>query len=223
MRLANTKSDAEVRSVLVKGCRELGIYISDDQTNLFITYLTLLQQWGKKLNLTKILDELGIARKHFLDAATAFKAIEVLPGQRIMDVGSGAGIPGIPVKIIQPAIELTLVEPSQKKAAFLRTACGTLKLNGVKILTDTMEAVANGIEHQGAYDHLLVRALTLSSRRLEILARLLGRHGDILLFQSRRLTIGGLPASLSSRQEMNFILPGGTEQRRLIVLGRSTN
>jgi len=223
VRLPNTKSDADARSLLVKGCKELGINVNDDQTDLFLTYLALMQRWSKKLNLTKILDDHEIVRKHFLDAMTAFKAIEILPGQRIMDVGSGAGIPGIPVKILQPTIGLTLVEPSQKKAAFLRTACGALKQNGVRILTDPVEAIASRIEHHGAYDHLLVRAMTLSRRRLEILAKLLDLHGDILLYQGRRLTLDHLPSSLCTRREISFILPGGTDQRRLIVLGHSTN
>lgn len=218
--MPNKKSD--VRSLLIEGCRQLGMDLKEDQTAHFLTYLMLLQRWGKKLNLTKILDERGIVTKHFLDALTAFQAIEIRSGQRVMDVGSGAGIPGIPIKLIQPAIELTLVEPSQKKAAFLRTVCGELKQRGVKVLTSPIETVANEVGHQGAYDHILVRALALPSQRFKALVRLLGPQGDILLFQGRkRRAFDDLPGGLRPQREISLTLPGGTDQRRLVVLARS--
>jgi 16S rRNA (guanine527-N7)-methyltransferase len=224
VKVPNKRLDAQVRSFLIEGCRQLGINLNDDQATLFLTYLALLRRWGKRLNLTKILDEHEIVRKHFLDAITAFKAIEIRSGQRIMDVGSGAGIPGVPIKIIQPTIELTLVEPSQKKTAFLRTVCGELKQSGLKILTSPIEVVAKEIGHRGAYDHLLVRALTLSAQRLKALASLLGPQGDILLFQGqRRPPLDTLPDRLQLRREISFLLPGGTDQRRLIVLARSSS
>lgn len=218
MRLPNKSSD--VRSLLIKGCRQLGIDLKEDQTARFLTYLMLLQRWGKKLNLSAILDAHGIVTKHFLDALTAFQAIEIQPGQQVMDVGSGAGIPGIPIKLIQPAIELTLVEPSQKKAAFLRTVCGALGQRGVTILTSPIETVASKIGYQGAYDHVLVRALALSPPKFKALVRLLGPQGDLLLFQGqKRRAFDSLPGGLRPRREISLTLPGGTDQRRLVVLG----
>ncbi len=218
VKLPNKRSD--VRSFLIEGCRQLGIDLKEDQTARFLTYLMLLQRWGKKLNLTKILDEREIVTKHFLDALSAFQAIEIRPGQRVMDVGSGAGIPGIPIKFIQPAIELTLVEPSQKKAAFLRTVCGALRQRGVKVLTSPIETVASKIGHQGAYDHILVRALALPPQRFKVLARLLGPQGDILLFQGRkRIGLDDLPDGLRPQREISLTLPRSTDQRRLVVLG----
>lgn len=218
MRLPNKESDA--RSLLIKGCRQLGVDLKEDQTARFLTYLMLLQRWGKKLNLSAILDEREIVTKHFLDALTAFQAIEIRPGQRVMDVGSGAGIPGIPIKLIQPAIELTLVEPSQKKAAFLHTVCGALGQRGVKVLTSPIETVASEIEHQGVYDHVLVRALALPPQRFKVLARLLSPQGDLLLFQGqKRRTFDDLPDGLRPQREISLTLPQGTDQRRLVVLG----
>jgi len=204
---------------LIEGCRQLGIDLKEDQTAHFLTYLMLLQRWGKKLNLTAILDARGIVTKHFLDALSAFQAVEIRPGQRVMDVGSGAGIPGIPIKLIQPAIELTLVEPSQKKAAFLRTVCGTLGQRGVKILTSPIKTIANEVVHQGAYDHALVRALSLSPQGFKALARLLNPQGDLLLFQGqKRRAFDDLPGGLRPRREISLTLPGSTDQRRLVVL-----
>ena len=218
VRLPSKRSDA--RALLVEGCRQLGIDLKEDQTARFLTYLMLLQRWGKKLNLSAILDTRGIVIKHFLDALTAFQAIKIQPGQQVMDVGSGAGIPGIPIKLIQPAIELTLVEPSQKKAAFLHAVCGVLKQRGVKILASPIETVAGEIGHQGAYDHILVRALALSPQGFKALARLLGPQGDLLLFQGRKRTaLDNLPGGLRPRREISLTLPGSTDQRRLVVLG----
>ena len=203
------------------GCRQLGIHLTSDQAVLFLTYLELLQRWGRKLNLTAIRGEHEMIRRHFLDALTAFQVIEFRSGQRVMDIGSGAGIPGIPIRLIQPAVELTLVEPSQKKAAFLRTVCGKLKLEGVTVLTDTVEKLAEEVRQQGVYDHLLVRALAPTPRRLRAFAGLMKPGGDLLLFQGPKpVDLGDLPPGLKPQRTVRLTLPGGPDQRRLVVLER---
>ena len=137
-----------------------------------------------------------------------------------MDVGSGAGIPGILIKIIQPAIELTLVEPSQKRAAFLRTVCGALRQKGVKVVASPIEALAS-IGHQKRFDHILVRALALPPKRFQVLASLLGPRGNILLFRGQKQPRHGhLPDGLRVKGEVDLILPQSTDQRRLVVVGR---
>jgi 16S rRNA (guanine(527)-N(7))-methyltransferase RsmG len=211
--------EADVRSLLIDGCRQMGIDLKGDRADLFLTYLLLLQKWGKKLNLTKILDDREIVIKHFLDALSAFLAIEIQPNHRVMDVGSGAGIPGIPLKIVQPEIELTLVEPTLKKAAFLRTVCGALKLGTVKVLTRTVENLAGETEHRGEYDHVLVRALAVPPKRLSVLAGLLRPAGDLLLFKGNKgREVGHGLRHLRVEQEINLTLPHSREPRRLLVL-----
>jgi len=218
---AKLPDNRDVRSFLIEGCRQLGINLEEGQADDFLTYLALLQQWGKKLNLTKILDERGIVIKHFLDALSCFQAIEIRPGQRVIDVGSGAGIPGIPIKIIQPAIELTLVEPSQKRAAFLRTVCGALRHRGVKVAASPIETLASGIGYQERFDHVLVRALALPPKRFGILASLLGPQGEILLFRGQKQAgYDHLPEGLRAKREIDLTLPQSTDHRRLVVLGK---
>ena len=149
--------------MLVEGCGQMGIHLNEAQIEEFIAYLKLLLRWGAKLNLTKILNEKEIVIKHFLDALSAFRAIEILPKQRIMDVGSGAGIPGIPIKIVQPAVRLTLLEPTQKKAAFLRTVCGSLKHREVTVLVQTAESAAHRLRSASVSNRLVSTSDAASS------------------------------------------------------------
>ncbi len=127
-------------SILRKGLKELSLAYSDEQINSFLTYLSELKKWNKAYNLTGLKTDGEIVVKHFLDSLLY---LEVLPAGEIsvMDVGSGAGFPGIPIKIMRPEISLYLVEPSRKKANFLVHIIKTLKLEGFELLEKRIEEV----------------------------------------------------------------------------------
>lgn len=127
-------------SLLKKGLDELSLDCSPKQLKAFMTYLSELKKWNKAYNLTSLKTDEDIIIKHFLDSLLYLKAI---PGGEVsvMDVGSGAGFPGIPMKIIRPEIEMHLIEPSRKKAGFLRHIIGVLGLQGIEVAEKRIEEI----------------------------------------------------------------------------------
>lgn len=120
------------------GLAELDIPFSEDQVEQFLLYLGELKKWNRAYNLTGLKTDHDIIIKHFLDSLLFLKA---LPSQALSaaDIGSGAGFPGVPVKIIQPALKIFLVEPVGKKAIFLRHICRTLALEGIDVVDKRVE------------------------------------------------------------------------------------
>lgn len=140
-------------SLLKKGLNELSLSVKSEQVSSFLTYLEELKRWNKAYNLTSLRRDDEIITKHFLDSLLYLKALPE-GSIEVIDVGSGAGFPGIPLKIIRPEIRLYLVEPSRKKAGFLMHIVKTLRLESVDIIGKRIEEVS-GIK----VDVALTRAL----------------------------------------------------------------
>ena len=152
--------------LISEGVKQLGYSVAPEAISQLLSYLEALKQWNARINLTAIRTDRGIIIRHFLDSLAG---LEALPAEnspeapwRMMDVGTGAGFPGLPIKILRPKIQLTLLEPRKKKAAFLHSVCGQLGLQGVSILAERLEMLAKQPQHQGRYDILMSRALKAS-------------------------------------------------------------
>ncbi|MFH1783581.1 MAG: 16S rRNA (guanine(527)-N(7))-methyltransferase RsmG [bacterium] len=148
--------------LLTEGVDKLGLKMPKDKLLLFKEYLGLLREWGNKFNLTAISDESEVLVKHFVDSlacATAFPVGRALSGLRIIDIGSGAGFPGIPIKILEPSVNLTLLEASRKKGQFLKEVCQRLGLENVGTVHARAEALAHDAAHRESYDVVLARAV----------------------------------------------------------------
>src|SRR4030067_3577135 len=123
--------------LLKKGLNEIGISYYEDQIDTFMTFLHELKKWNRVYSLTALKTDEDIIIKHFLDSILYLKAISPSPlrgegwgeGLKIADAGTGAGFPGIPIKIIKPELDMTLIESSRKKSVFLRHIIRILKLN----------------------------------------------------------------------------------------------
>lgn len=125
-------------TLIVKGLNELAIAYSHGQINSFLTYLTELKKWNKAYNLTSLKTDEDIIIKHFLDSLLYLKAMP--DGEiSVMDVGSGAGFPGIPIKILRSEIMMYLVESSRKKAVFLRHVIKALGLDSIEVVEKRVE------------------------------------------------------------------------------------
>ncbi len=127
-------------SILKNGFAELSLTHSRAQLNSFMTYLTELKKWNKAYNLTGLKTDEEIIVKHFLDSLLYLQALPE-GGISVVDVGSGAGFPGIPVKIMRPEISMYLLEPSRKKANFLEHMIKTLGLEGIEVIEKRIEEV----------------------------------------------------------------------------------
>ncbi|NWF68989.1 MAG: 16S rRNA (guanine(527)-N(7))-methyltransferase RsmG [Chloroflexi bacterium] len=136
-----------------------GVQLSAEQEAQFTTYARLLVEWNAHVNLTAISDEEGIEVRHFLDSLSVVKALPPRPDLRLIDVGTGAGFPGLPLRIALPHVRLTLLEATGKKLQFVQTVIDTLALSGCDTLHARAEEAAHLPAQRGQYDVVLARAV----------------------------------------------------------------
>ena len=162
--------------LLAEGARDLGITLSAGQLEQFDLYYRELTDWNKRANLTAVTGREETQVRHFLDSLTVClpyrkepdAPLDTLAGvARVVDVGSGAGFPGLPVKLAFPHLELHLIESVGKKTAFLEHLTGLLELEGVTVHTGRAEALARQPELRESFDLALVRGVARLSLLLE--------------------------------------------------------
>lgn len=146
-----------------------GLSLTPEQMDQFSRYQALLIQWSKRMNLTAIKDPRLIQQRHFLDSLTCATVTGELNGKRLIDVGTGAGFPGLPLKILYPELNLTLVESTVKKSKFLQAVVDELGLPDVRILAERAELLGQDGDHRQQYDWAVARGVA----NLRILAEYL--------------------------------------------------
>ena len=165
--------------------KHLGITLSDQQLYQFQVLQDELLGWIEKVNLTAIKDVQGIQERHFFDSLTCFQGFEKWP-ESLIDIGSGAGFPGLPVKFVIPNLRLTLVESVDKKANFSRHIVEKLGLTDVTVLSKRAEEVARMPEHREAYDIAIARAVAPAPTLAEYLLPLVKVGGRCLMQKGTR-------------------------------------
>lgn len=147
--------------VLLSGIKRLGFDLGEEQILLFQRYFQELVDWNTRINLTAITDYRKVQTIHFLDSLTVSLVIprDVLANGTLIDVGSGAGFPGLPLKILWPGLRVTLVESVGKKAAFLRHLTDVLNLGGVEVCNERAETLAHDPRMRETFDVVVSRAV----------------------------------------------------------------
>jgi 16S rRNA (guanine527-N7)-methyltransferase len=160
------------------GARKLGIVIDEGHTALFSTYAAELINWNRKINLTAITNPRQIAIKHFLDSLAPAGCIR--DGARLLDIGSGGGFPGIPLKIVKPSISALLIDGIRKQINFLKHVLRTLGLENIEARQMRTENLLKDPEYVTCFDVIISRALSDLSTFVKMALPLLAKHGTII-------------------------------------------
>lgn len=148
----------EMTELLVKGAAEFGITLEDHQVDQFIKFKELLIEWNQKINLTAIEDDRDVIIKHFIDSLSILPFMKK-PSARIIDVGTGAGFPGIPLKIADAGLEVTLLDSLDKRVKYLREVVDILDLKQIQALHGRAEDFGVHLQHREKYDFAVARAV----------------------------------------------------------------
>ncbi|MBL8134167.1 MAG: 16S rRNA (guanine(527)-N(7))-methyltransferase RsmG [Anaerolineae bacterium] len=202
----------------------LGVTITPEQEALFDVYARELAAWNAHTNLTAIIDPEGVRVRHFLDSLTVARTISPRPGLRLIDVGAGAGFPGLPLKILYPQIELTLLEATGKKVAFLRHVVERLGL-AAQCVNARAEEAGQDPTHRAAYDVTVARAVARLPILLEYLLPLTAVGGRAIAMKGSTAAeesaasakalavLGGRLRGIET-----FHLPGVEEPHHLVIV-----
>lgn len=156
------------------------VHLTARQVMSLITYEKELLEWNQKFNLTAIRDVESIRTKHFLDSYSCVLAWQANPPLRLIDVGTGAGFPGIPLKIIYPQMHVTLVESVGKKAMFCQHIVSKLGLENIEVIKTRAEDIGQKTEHRESYDYAVARAVANLNILSEYLLPLVKIGGSVL-------------------------------------------
>jgi 16S rRNA (guanine527-N7)-methyltransferase len=194
---------------------QLGLQLTRRQLDAFRWYASELTAWNERHNLTAITDPQDIQVKHFLDSLTCLLAIKPKTGDRVVDVGTGAGFPGLPLRIVSPQIQLTLVEATGKKAEFCRHVALELALEGVEVLHARVEDVGHQAGQREAYDWAVARAVAQLPVLVEYMLPLLRVGGKAVALKGETG-----PAEAQASDEALRLLGGHVESLIPIELPR---
>jgi 16S rRNA (guanine527-N7)-methyltransferase len=201
------------------------VHLTGRQVLALITYEKELLEWNHKFNLTAIRDSESIRTKHFLDSFSCVLAWKASPPNNLIDVGTGAGFPGIPLKILYPNLKLTLVESVRKKAMFCQHIVHTLELEHVDVIQSRAEDLGQTALHREAYDWAVARAVANLNVLSEYLIPLV-KVGGMALAQKGE---SGPAEAQSAEKAMELLggklkqlipvtLPSVAEDRYLVVV-----
>jgi len=204
-----------------------GQSLNSRQLSAINRYNEELVSWNAQHNLTAIREPESVRVKHFLDSLSAYIAIRGSSFERVIDVGTGAGFPGLPLKILCPDIKLTLVESIGKKAAFCRHVVEVLELKDVEVVQTRAEILGQDARHRERYDWALARAVAVMPVLLEYLLPLVRVGGRVLAMKGESAPAETQAAENAARilgghlrQLLPVILPGVVEERYLVIVDK---
>lgn len=172
----------EFKEIMNENAKKINIEFNDKQLEQFFEYMNLLIEWNEKINLTAITEPKEIIIKHFIDSLTINKYIE--KNNKIVDVGTGAGFPGIPIKIYKPEVEVTLVDSLNKRINFLNEVISKLGLEKIDTIHSRVEEFARNKKYREKFDISTSRAVANLSTLSEYLIPLVKENGKIICMKA---------------------------------------
>lgn len=193
--------------------KQVGVAVTAEQEAKFEAYLSLLLAWNARMNLTAIREPDEIVLRHFVDALSCMPFMGNLTNKRLIDVGTGAGFPGLPLKIMFPTLQLTLVDSVAKKTRFLVAAVEALQLENVLVLAERVEVLGQQRQHREKYDWAVARGVTKMPALSEYLLPLCKVGGHMLAQKGRSAS-----DETASAKHAIHVLGGGKPQLHAIQL-----
>lgn len=212
----------EFKNIINNYLNKINIMLSEEQIEKFYKYMNLLIEWNKKINLTAIIEPNEIILKHFVDSLTINKYIK--ENSKIADVGTGAGFPGIPLKIIRPDIQLVLVDSLNKRINFLNEVIEQLNLEKIETIHVRIEEFGQNKKYREKFDYSTARAVANLSTLSEYLLPIVKVRGQVICMKGANIqeeinqskkAISILGGTLNSIEEFKL---AETENTRNIIL-----
>jgi len=212
-------SPGSLAAVLRDGLAAMGLVLSAEVQARLLDYVALLKKWNATYNLTAIRDEGQMVTQHLLDSLSVLPALQesALAGRRWADIGSGAGLPGIPLAIVRPDLDMSLIETVAKKAAFQRQAKIELGLANVIVVNSRVEDVAGGV-----FDAVISRAFADLAEFVRLAGHLLRQGGRLYAMKGQfpEDEMSRLPSDWAVVDCTRLNVPGLDAQRHLLVIER---
>lgn len=199
---------------LTASASQMGVSLNHQACSQLVAYLTLLQKWNKVYNLSAIRDPQEMMVKHILDSLAVVPYIEFSAPQTLIDVGTGGGLPGIPLAILFPQMAVSLLDSNQKKTRFLVQVKAQLGLDNVQVLHTRVE------DHQDQYQAVISRAFTALDNFVNLTRTLLAPSGTWWAMKSQSLPeeMKSLPEWVEVKNVYELSVPGLLAERRLVEM-----
>jgi 16S rRNA (guanine(527)-N(7))-methyltransferase GidB len=218
------------KEFLIENLQKIDIILEEEKIQQFITYYDILVEWNKVMNLTGITEFEEVVIKHFVDSLSLIKAVNPTKIQSVIDIGTGAGFPGIPLKIVYPNLEVVLLDSLNKRIKFLNTVIEKLHLSNIRCIHGRAEDFSRKAEYREQFDLCVSRAVANLASLSEYCIPYVKKAGMFISYKSGKIESELEEAKIAVKilggkidSSIKFYLPDTDMERSLVVIKKVSN